>query len=300
MVKKIAISSGKGGVGKSMLTANLALFFAQKYNIVAVDSDVDAPNLSLWLGEENKWSDKETISTKKKPQVHNDKCDDRCSKCPEQCQFKAMSWENNELKVNRFLCEGCGACQYFCPDGVIEMKPVNNGEIKIKTTQKGFPLVVGQLFPGETGSGEVVTKVKEKGSELLTEEDDLMLIDSSPGTGCSVIAALRDVDFVVLITEPTPSAYEDLRKVLEVVDHFNIPFGVVINKADLNSKLTTKIKKDYQDNFLGKIGYEEKVYELVSNFQPIFESDLEIKKDIKNIFNQITNKLWSDPKRKEK
>ena len=42
-----------------------------------------------------------------------------------------------------------------------------------------------------------------------------MIIDSSPGTGCPVIAGLQDTNYVILITEPTPSALSDLRRVLE-------------------------------------------------------------------------------------
>jgi len=48
---KLVISSGKGGVGKSMLASALAMLFAKKEKIVAVDADVDAPNLAIWLNE---------------------------------------------------------------------------------------------------------------------------------------------------------------------------------------------------------------------------------------------------------
>jgi len=297
-VKKIAISSGKGGVGKSMLASNLALLFSQDYEVIAVDCDVDVPNLSLWLGDAGNWKKSEKISTKEKPVIHNEKCDGNCENCADKCQFNALRYEQGKLKINPFLCEGCGAGEFFCPEGVIEMKPVNNGEIKSKVTSYGFPLVVGSLFPGETGSGEVVTEVKEKADSFVKNgRQQVMIIDSSPGTGCSVIAALQDVDFVVLVTEPTLSGQSDLKRVLEVVKHFQIPYGVVINKADLNSKITSDIKQDYTQNFLGEIGYDKKVFELVSNFVPILKSDLNLKEDIGNIFNKLTKQLWPDQRK---
>ena len=52
--RTIAIASGKGGVGKTIITANLALSLAQRYgdkaSIVAVDLDLGCGNLNSCLG----------------------------------------------------------------------------------------------------------------------------------------------------------------------------------------------------------------------------------------------------------
>ena len=52
--RTIAIASGKGGVGKTIITANLALSLAQRYgskaSIVAVDLDLGCGNLNACLG----------------------------------------------------------------------------------------------------------------------------------------------------------------------------------------------------------------------------------------------------------
>ena len=50
---RITIASGKGGVGKSMIASALATFFAKEKSVIAVDCDVDAPNLAIWLGIDN-------------------------------------------------------------------------------------------------------------------------------------------------------------------------------------------------------------------------------------------------------
>ena len=50
----IPVASGKGGVGKSFLTANLAIALAQMgHNVIAVDLDLGASNLHTFLGLKN-------------------------------------------------------------------------------------------------------------------------------------------------------------------------------------------------------------------------------------------------------
>ncbi|TDI10342.1 MAG: hypothetical protein E2P08_02120, partial [Acidobacteria bacterium] len=53
--RTIAIASGKGGVGKTVITANLALSLAQQFrgktgSVVAVDLDLGCGNLNSCLG----------------------------------------------------------------------------------------------------------------------------------------------------------------------------------------------------------------------------------------------------------
>jgi len=287
---KIVIASGKGGVGKSMLTSALAMLFAKTEKVVAVDCDVDAPNLAVWLNEVQNWEQVEKISVSEKPVIDNSKLDEgQAKKCVKKCRFNALQLENGKLKLNPFLCEGCGACEVFCPEGVIRMEPVKNGEIRTKKTKYNFPLVSGQLYPGETGSGKVVTEIKKEAEKF---ECDLMVIDSAPGTGCPVIASLQDANFAVLVTEPTPSGFADVKRVLEVVNHFNIPWGLVINKWDINSQLSNKIEKWAGERFLGKISYDKKIFSAIASLVPIMETNLRAKDEIKKIFNNV--KLWSD------
>ena len=287
-LKKVAVVSGKGGVGKSMLTSVLAMLFAKEKKIVAVDCDVDAPNLAVWLGEPEKWKRTEKISVSEKPIIDNSKLTKKeAEKCAKKCRFNALSAEKGKLKLNSFLCEGCGACEIFCPDGVIRMEPIKNGELRTKKTKFGFHLVSGQLYPGETGSGKVVTEIKKKAEGF---KHDLMLIDSAPGTGCPVIASLQDSNFALLITEPTPSGFSDLKRVLKVVNHFNIPYGVAINKWDIYKSLSQKIEKWAGKRFLGKISYDKEIFKAISNLTPILETDLKAKKEVKKIHNKL--RLW--------
>lgn len=55
MTRIIAIASGKGGVGKTMVTANLALALAALgKKVIAVDADLDMANLELAFGMEGR------------------------------------------------------------------------------------------------------------------------------------------------------------------------------------------------------------------------------------------------------
>ena len=247
MNKKIAVVSGKGGVGKSMLCSALAVLFSKKYTITAVDCDVDAPNLAIWLNEQGDWSKTIPVIASAKPEIDYEKCD-KCGICATHCQFSALS---DKIELNSFLCEGCGVCELVCPQKAIKIKPVQNGEIKIKKTKYGFPLILGQLFPGEAGSGKIVSHVKKEAEKF---DSDIMLIDSAPGTGCPVIASLQGVDFALLVVEPTVMSFSDLKRVLKIV---SVPYGVVINKWDINKGLSLKIKKWSKRLFRALLGKKQ-------------------------------------------
>ena len=286
--KKITIGSGKGGVGKSMLVSALAMLFAKERKVVAVDCDVDAPNLAIWLGGIKSWDKVLPVVTSAKPEVDYKKCDG-CGLCVENCRFGALRFTPQSKPIlNSFLCEGCGACEVICPKGAIKLKPVQNGEIKSKRTKYGFPLVSGQLYPGETGSGKVVAEIKKEAEKFAYE---IMLIDSAPGTGCPVIASLQGSDFAILITEPTPSGFADLKRVLEVVNHFKIPYSIVINKWDINPNLSNKMEKWASIRFLGKISYDKKIFKAISDLTPIMETNLKAKTEIKNIYNKLVSSI---------
>ena len=284
-MKTITILSGKGGVGKSSITASLAVLLSEKEKIVAVDCDVDAPNLSLILGVK-KIKNRRQIATNEKAAVN--KKAKNCKNIVDVCTFSAISWneKKNLPEINKFLCEGCGACKLLCPEG-IELKKIKNAVIGEAETNYKFPLIFGQLKIGESGSGKIVSEIKKLAE---TKQANLMILDSSAGIGCPVIASLEGSDFVVAITEPTPSALSDLKRALQVVEHFRIPYGIIINKYDLNPNFTKKIERFMQRNkipLLGKIPYNKKFVEALVNLTPIVVYDKRIKKLFKDILNKI-------------
>jgi MinD superfamily P-loop ATPase len=285
---QIVVASGKGGVGKSMLASGLAMLLAKKYDLVAVDCDVDAPNLAIWLNAVNdKILKSEKISTSQKPIVDLKRCNN-CGLCVKNCEFAAMSMVNRRPELNSFLCEGCGVCQVVCPQNAISLKPVKNGKILVRETKYGFRLVSGQLFPGETGSGKVVSEVKK---EALRYRNELMIIDSSPGTGCPVNAALQGADLTILVTEPTLSGWSDLKRVLPVVKYFKLPYRIVINKWDLNKQLSGRLKRWAGRDFVGQVSYDQEIFKAISQLKPVMETKLRARKEIREIFKELVKEI---------
>ena len=278
----IVVASGKGGTGKSMLASSLSLLFSQSWRIVACDCDVDAPNLGLWLGVTT-YDSVEQISTSEKARIDLEKCIG-CGKCYENCFFGAIERIDSKFKVNPLLCEGCGVCELLCPEEAIELTPVMNGEIRVKETKWGFPLVSGRLKPGETGSGKIVQELRRRAEKINHE---IMILDAAAGIGCPGIASVMGCDYAVLVTEPTPSAISDLQRILKIVDHFNIPYGIILNKWDINPKASEEIAKWSGDRFLGRISYDREVVNSIVNLTPVILSESKVKDEIKEVFNRI-------------
>lgn len=290
-MKTITILSGKGGVGKSSIAASLAVLLARKEKITAVDCDVDTSNLALVLGVKNIKNQKE-ISTNEKAFV-NEKARN-CKNIIDICTFSAISWnkKKNLPEINKYLCEGCGACQLLCPRG-IELKKTKNATIGEAKTNYSFPLVFGQLKMGESGSGKVVDEVKRLAE---TKNADVMVIDSAAGIGCPVIASVQGSDYVIAVTEPNPSALSDLKRALQVVEHFRIPYGIIINKYDLNENFSKKIEEfmqKYKIPLLGKIPYDKEFVEALVNLTPIVVYD----KKFEPLFKKILEKSMKNLKK---
>lgn len=283
---KIVVASGKGGVGKSMLASAFAMLFAKTKKIIAVDCDVDAPNLHLWLGQNEKWDKVEKISTNEMPIIDYSKCRS-CGRCVNICAFEALEMIDNKLVLNKFFCEGCAACQVVCPEKAITMKSIKNARVRIKNDVGGFPLISAQLYPGQTGSGKVVEEIKSRAEDF---DYQVMILDSPAGIGCPVIAAVRESDFALLITEPTPSGLSDLKRIIKIIDHFKIPFGVVINKWDINKDLSQKTKKEFKDKLFGKISYDKRIFKAIAGLTPILKTNLPVKKEIEKIFAKLINR----------
>jgi len=292
-MKIITILSGKGGTGKTTLSSNLAVLLARDRKIIAADCDADAPNLGLALGikEEDFLSWKE-VETNEKAVLDEKKCNG-CKKCFEICNFGAIKWDDKKNKpiFDSLLCEGCGACQLICPKNAIKLVKVKNGKIGQINTKYGFELVSGQLKVGATGSGKVVSLIKEK-AEKLTEKNkaEIMLLDSAAGVGCPVIASIQGSDFIVAVTEPTPSALNDLKRALRTVEHFRIPYGIVINKYDLNKDFSKKIEnfaEKYKIPVLGKIPYDKEFVKALVKMRPIVEINPKYKEIFKKIIKRI-------------
>ena len=86
-----------------------------------------------------------------------------------------------------------------------------------------------------------------------------------------------------------------MRRVLEVTKHFGIPSCVVVNKYDLNTDMTDKIKqlsKDYNVEFLGVVPYDKKVTEAQINKLSVVEFVCgPITESIDEIWQKVSSKF---------
>lgn len=288
-MKKITVLSGKGGVGKSSIAASLAILLSKKFKVVCADCDVDASNLALVLGLNEKEMDWEKISTNEKAFLIERKCIG-CKKCVKECYFNAINWnEERRPEFDEFGCEGCGVCALICPEKAIFLKRVENAGIGIGKTKQGFLLVSGQLKMGESGSGKVVAEVKRIAEEKAGDAE-IMVVDAAAGIGCHVIASVAGSDFVIAVTEPTPSGLSDLKRALEITKHFGIPSGIIINKHDLNQKMTKEIEGFAEKNGLivmEKIPFDKSFSDALMNLRPV----IEFKPGTKKYFERIAGKI---------
>ncbi len=276
---QLAIVSGKGGTGKTSIVASFSALVKDK---VLADCDVDAPNLHLIL--KPKIGHKEEFIGSKKA-IITDKCIS-CGKCKEYCRFDAVIFDGG-YKIDEVLCEGCGVCAYVCPVDAIELKEGVSGYLFVSDSKHG-KLVHARLKVGEENSGKLVEKVRRKAREL----GENVIIDGPPGIGCPVIASLSGVDKVLIVTEPTLSGLHDLKRILNLAEHFKLETFVCINKYDINPEVAKEIENYCRSKgieVIGKISYDEKVTEAMVNGKAIVEYDVEARasKEIRKIFSSL-------------
>ena len=290
-MKRVVIISGKGGTGKTTVSAALVDLAAREKRMVIADADVDAANLELLL-EPQRTSSTPFIAGKTAV-IEPSLCVD-CGRCMEVCRFDAVQ-ANGQYTIDPQLCEGCLACLYQCPTGAIRVETRQSGEWLRSITPYG-PMYHANLWPGEENSGKLVSELIEQAqSEGERENADLLLVDGPPGIGCPVTAACRSADLAILVSEPTVSGRHDLERVLELTRYFNLPAALVLNKATLNEKARTEMlafaRSENMDVF-GEIPYDEGAIEALFSAQPLTRMDNHPLKDsLESIWVRLKEKM---------
>ena len=273
----IAVASGKGGTGKTTIAVNLALSLK---NVQFLDCDVEEPNAHIFLKPEIKGRSSAFIPI---PEVDEAKCN-TCGKCREVCAYHAIavipSGEGCKGSVLIFphLCHGCGACSLLCPQKAIREVNKEIGVIEIGMSQD-IQFVHGTLNVGEIMSPPLIKQVKEHINPTRT-----VIIDAPPGTSCPVIAAVRQSDYCVLVTEPTPFGLNDLVLAVEVLRKLKILFGVVINRSDIGDDKVDQYCQDNKIPILLRIPFDREIALLYSRGIPLVQEKAEYKEKFREMF----------------
>lgn len=286
-MKEIVVISGKGGTGKTSLTAAFAV--AAGEDIILADCDVDAADMHLLMAPD--FAGKHEFRSGEKAWIDPNKCTG-CGICAERCRFDAIDPHEDIYQIDELSCEGCGYCQKVCQFDAIEMNQPLSGywyESTIKTNTK---MVHASLSIGADNSGKLVAQVKNEAKRLALElNKEIVLVDGSPGIGCPVVSSLSGASCVVLVTEPSLSGFHDLSRVYQLIKNFNIPALCIINKSDLNSKISENIKNFLQQNevpLLAEIKYDEIFSRAITIGKTINEmEDNQISRTITQIWEEI-------------
>ncbi len=233
MIRELVIVSGKGGTGKTSVTASFA---ALAENSVLCDADVDAADLHLLMAPVVKESN--VFMGGRLASIREDDCVE-CGRCLELCKFDAIS---DDFVIDPLSCEGCGVCVKLCPEECIDFPVQQCGEWYKSDTRFG-PMVHARLGIAEENSGKLVSLIRQETKKLAeARECELILTDGPPGIGCPVIAAIGGATALVIIVEPTVSGLHDMKRVAELAAHFKVPGLVCVNKFDLNLDMTKEIE----------------------------------------------------------
>ncbi|MDK2806189.1 ATP-binding protein [Thermoanaerobacterium thermosaccharolyticum] len=271
---KIAVLSGKGGTGKTTVSSNLAKIQKSIY----VDCDIEEPNGYLFLKPEiEKVKDVNVMI----PNIDYDKCT-LCGECTRACRFGALTKLIKKILVFDHLCHSCGACYEICPYNAINEIPKKIGAIRVGRSDD-IDFIDGKLNIGEASGVPIIKEIKN----LIKDTDKNVIIDSPPGTSCSVIHSIEGSDYCLLVTEPTPYGLHDLKLAVELVKEMNLPFVVIINKSGEEDSIIENYCKEESINVLAKIPFKKEYAELYSKGNLLIKEDDEIRHTFENLSQKL-------------
>ena len=287
-MKEILIISGKGGTGKTTVSASLADIATPQHKLVLADVDVDAANLEILLAPHVEHT--YPFMAGKVAVIDQDACI-ACGICEDVCRFDAVQQnEDGKFVIDSAFCEGCLSCVHQCPANAIETKVHQSGEWYRSASNYGV-LFHANLYPGEENSGKLVTQVKEDARKFGEKtQADFLLIDGPPGIGCPVTAALNGVDAAVIVSEPTLTGFHDMRRAKETADFFRIPTLLVINKSDLNPAIRDEMLVFSAQKGMalaGLIPYDEEIVHALSARKPLTQT-------LPERYHPLFSRIWQD------
>lgn len=284
MAIRIAVTSGKGGTGKTTVATSLALSLLDEHDLALIDCDVEAPNAHIFLQPVLSEQQDAVIRI---PEVDADVCT-LCGKCVEVCQFHALAKIGESILTFPQLCHGCGSCTWNCPVGAIIEVPNPIGVMESGVTAQGMAFSHGVLKISEPMATPIIRQLKRL---ALKPDDDITILDSPPGASCAVVETLRGVDFALLVTEPTPFGLHDLKQITGILEDFDIPAGVVINRDGIGDSQTDDYLAEQGIPVLMRIPFSLEIAAGLSAGTPLIEIDPALRQGFCDIYTHIDQQL---------
>jgi len=280
---KIAVASGKGGTGKTMVATSLAATLAPLHKISLIDCDVEAPNAHFFLKPEVESKMPAILPI---PQINTDICN-LCSTCVDVCQYHALAMIANQILIFPQLCHGCGSCSSSCPVDAISEVAKEIGYLAQGKTAAGISHDFGMLNTSEPMPSPIIHQLKA----LKRDNADITILDAPPGASCAVVATIYDADYVLLVTEPTPFGLHDLKQMLGIISKMDKLAGVIINRNGIGDDQVEKFINQTPYPILMKIPYQSEIAaclgagQLLTDCFPIYQEVFIA------LFDQIAKKI---------
>lgn len=279
----IAVASGKGGTGKTTVATSLAL--SLEGDVQFLDCDVEEPNARIFLSPQITEAYDVHMPV---PQVDETACT-HCGLCQDVCAFNAITVIKGKVLIFPELCHSCGACTRLCPSHALSEVDKKVGCIEKGLTRQ-VRFVQGELTIGESTPAPLIKAVKK-----TTDPSATVIIDCPPGTSCPVIESVKGSDFCLLVTEPTPFGLSDLMLTVAMLRELGLPFGVVINRADLGTDDTVSYCTREHIPVLLQIPFRRDIAEAYSRGIPLADALPEYQQRFRELERAIAQLVAAQP-----
>jgi MinD superfamily P-loop ATPase len=282
---RIAIASGKGGTGKTFVATNIFYSFSKRKRMgMLVDCDAEAPNSAAFFNAEPV---EEFAVTQLIPVIDKEKCT-FCGRCHEFCNFNAIFIlpPAKIINVMEDLCHGCGACSVACEENAISEHPSHLGVItRFSLNETSAEILEARINIGVLSPVPVIKAALKR----INGNQDIVILDSPPGTSCPFIQTVAQADYIILVTEPTPFGLSDLKQSAETLRIMDKPFGVIINRAGLGDNNVNHYLQNEKIPLLLEIPFKKEIAELYSVGKIVAETDPVFSEQLIEMVGNIIN-----------
>jgi MinD superfamily P-loop ATPase len=186
------------------------------------------------------------------------------------------------------LCHSCGACSYACQFGAIVEKEVCVGSINEYICANNATIMEARTRTGVFSPVPLI-----KAGIAQSPHSGLVLFDSPPGTSCPFIQTVARVDYVILVTEPTPFGLSDLRQSVDTLRQMNKHFGVVVNRSGIGNDEVYQYLAKEEIPLLLTIPFDKRIASEYAQGKVFAEGNPAFQTDMLKMFQTIKEGIWN-------